>query len=75
MKTSGKYFLVVLAFCITANKTKAIDNITLEDALRKRLIQLEIKSKGGHLGDVIEMKIKKGIRFFCNEYPYETGRH
>jgi len=73
MKTSGKYFLVVLAFCITANKTKAIDNITLEDALRKRLIQLEIKSKGGHLGDVIEMKIKN----VCTKALHlilETGR-
>jgi len=58
MKTSGKSILVVLAFCIASYNLKAIDYISLEDASKKGLVRLEIKSKGGHLGDVILMKIK-----------------
>lgn len=59
MKTI-KYYLLFFFIYITVNHAKALDNIpmTIDEAAKKGFIKLNIKSKGGYTGKVIEMKIK-----------------
>lgn len=48
---------LILASTITAESLFAFNELNIEEAAKKGLIKLIIKGKGGHIGDVIEMKI------------------
>lgn len=58
MKSFKSINLIVLALSITEVPVFANTVFSIEDAAKKGLIKLSIKAKGGHTGDVIEMKIK-----------------
>jgi len=58
MKSFKSIHLIVLALTITEIPVFATNLFSIEDAAKKGLIRLSIKAKGGHIGDVIEMKIK-----------------
>lgn len=73
MKTIRIVTLVVLATGITLNPIMAINVMSLEDAAKKGLIKLFIKSKGGYSGEVIEMKIKNSSNKNL-DFKLETGR-
>ncbi len=73
MKTIRKSILVVLAICITLSQAIAKNVISLEEASKKGLIKLTIKSKGGFTGKVIEMKIKNISNRILN-FKLEDGR-
>ena len=73
MKTIKKISLVVLALCIALNQGIAKNCMSLEEANKKGLIKLIIKSKGGFRGDVIEMKIKNLCTSVLN-FKLEAGR-
>lgn len=47
----------ILATTITAESVFAFNELNIEDAVKKGWVKLIIKGKGGHTGDVIEMKI------------------
>ncbi len=58
MKSFPSINLLVLALSITEVPVFAGQIFSIEEAEKKGLIKLSIKGKGGHLGNVIEMKIK-----------------
>ncbi len=58
MKTIRKSILVLFALSIALSRVMAIDCLSLEEAGKRGLVKLVIKSKGGCTGQVIEMKIK-----------------
>lgn len=73
MNTFKKVSLVVAALLISIYPVSAVNSISLEDAVKKGLIKLIIKSKGGFTGKVIEMKIKNTSSKNL-ELALETGR-
>jgi len=50
--------LMILASAISADAIAAGNVFTVEEAAKKGLVKLIIKSKGGYTGEVIEMKIR-----------------
>ena len=58
MKSFKSINLIVLALSVTEVPAFASNCFSIEEASKKGLIKLSIKGKGGHTGDVIEMKIK-----------------
>lgn len=57
MKSSNLIHLVVVAIGLTEIPVFATTSMSIEEAAKKGLIKLHIKSKGGFTGNVIEMKI------------------
>ena len=73
MRTMKNIILVVFALSITLQRVVAMNCLSLEEASKKGWIKLSIKSKGGFIGQTIEMKIKNS----CNqllEFKLEAGR-
>jgi hypothetical protein len=58
MKPLSLIVSLVYTATVTACPTNTSNGISIEDAAKKGLIKLLIKSKGGYTGDVINMKIK-----------------
>lgn len=73
MKTVKKIILVVFACSIMLNEAVAKNVISLEEGIKKGLIKLIIKSKGGFTGNVIEMNIKN-IGSHPVYFKLEAGR-
>lgn len=64
---------VVLATTLTADALYASTTYTVEEAAKKGLVKLLIKSKGGYTGNVIEMKITN-LSNDCLSLRLEAGR-
>ncbi len=72
MKTLKSIIFVGL-FASTINQTFALNFVSLEEAVKKGFVNLIIKSKGGYLGEVIEMKVKNTSNRPL-DFKLETGR-
>ena len=72
MKTLKSIIFVGL-FASTINQTFALNFVSLEEAVKKGFVNLIIKSKGGYLGEVIEMKVKNTSNRPL-DVKLETGR-
>ncbi len=72
MKTLKSIIFVGL-FASTINQTFALNFVSLEEAVKKGFVNLIIKSKGGYLGEVIEMKVKNNSNRSL-DFRLETGR-
>lgn len=73
MKPLSSINLLAFAASFSVAPVFATSELSIEDALKKGLIQLVIKGKGGYTGDVITMKIKNT----CNKslsINLEAGR-
>ncbi len=73
MKTIRKIGLSMSILIICLNHLLAKNCLSLEDAGKRGLVKLIIKSKGGFTGDVIEMKIKN-LKKQNLELMLEAGR-
>ena len=79
MKTSFLLPMMFIAISQTVFTTAFADKIeetklmSVENAVKKNLVKVKIYGKGGHLGEVIKMKILN-LQKFPVEYSIEAGR-
>lgn len=73
MKSFSSISILLYASTITATPIDNNTSMTVEDAAKKGLIKLTIKSKGGYTGKVIDMRIKNNTTRML-DLQLEAGR-